>query len=484
MGSFPNTPDFTGLNQPVGAEVSLRDLEVEGRIPAEIEGVFFRAVPDPAFPPLFEDDTALSGDGMVSGLRFHGGKVDFDIRFVQTARHQAEQAAGRALFGRYRNPYTDLPQVKGVDRTVANTTPVFHAGRLFMTKEDGHAYEVDPVTLETLGSWDFHGALRSETMTAHVRIDPETQEMFFFGYEAGGLCSTDVAYCIADKDGVLRSEQWFKAPYCSMMHDFAITENFVVFPVFPTTSDLARVKAGGAHWIHEPDLESYVGIMPRYGDVADMRWLKGPKGVSAYHIMNAHEADGRIHLDVHLTDTNVFPFIRAASGIERRPEDLGGGLMRWTLEVDQVGGIEQSQLGPPGDLPRIADADQGRPYQRAWYLSMNPQGGPPLAGGPTGACFNILLGIEPGSGRIEGMALPPDHAIHEAVHVPARKSGHPGWLIAIVDHQTGDNAYRHSAWIIDAGELAKGPVAKVAIPARLRPQVHGWWVKAADLPAG
>ena len=36
--------------------------------------------------------------------------------------------------------------------------------------------------------------------------------MFFFGYEAGGLCSKDVAYCIADKDGNLTSEQWFERP--------------------------------------------------------------------------------------------------------------------------------------------------------------------------------------------------------------------------------------------------------------------------------
>ena len=49
----------------------------------------------------------LSGDGMVSAVRFAGGKVGFAIRYVQTERHKAEVAAGRALFGKYRNPYTD-----------------------------------------------------------------------------------------------------------------------------------------------------------------------------------------------------------------------------------------------------------------------------------------------------------------------------------------------------------------------------------------
>jgi carotenoid cleavage dioxygenase-like enzyme len=229
---FPDGPDYTGLNSPIGEEYELSSLSVEGRIPDDVEGVFFRAVPDPAFPPFMEDGGAvLSGDGMVSAIHLTAGKADFAIRYVHTQRYQAEAAAGRALFGKYRNPYTDKPEAASIDRTVANTTPVWHAGRLLMTKEDGRPYRVDPRTLETLGSYDFGGKLKSETMTAHVRIDPDTGEMFFYGYEADGLASTKVAYCVADKHGNLVSEQWFDAPYCAMMHDFTITQNYALFPI-------------------------------------------------------------------------------------------------------------------------------------------------------------------------------------------------------------------------------------------------------------
>jgi carotenoid cleavage dioxygenase len=487
MRAFPQTIDFMGLNEPVGVEASVENLRVEGRIPAEVEGAFFRAVPDPAFPPLTEPrvdpEAALSGDGMVSRLLFRDGRVDFDIRFVDTARHLAEKKAGRALFGRYRNPFTDLPEVRGVDRTVSNTTPVFHAGKLLMAKEDGRAYELDPVTLDTRGSYDFGGALRSETMTAHVRIDPRTKEMFFFGYEAGGLCTADVAYCIADKTGSLVSEQWFKAPYCALMHDFAITENWAVFPVYPTTADLQRLQEGGAHWIHEPDLESWIGIVPRYGKVEEIRWFKGPKGVFAFHLLNAHEANGAIHLDAHLSDTNPFPFIRAASGIERAAWDLGGGLIRWSIDPSGAAdAITQKTLGPSGDLPRIADADQGRPYARGWYLTMNMQAGPPLIGGPVGFAFNSLLRIEPGTGRTAALELPPAHAIHEPVHIPARAPDHGGWLIAVVDRQTRESTFEHEVWILEADNVAAPPVARIAIPARLRTQVHGWWAPAGEIP--
>ncbi|WP_231635899.1 carotenoid oxygenase family protein [Novosphingobium sp. ST904] len=47
MAQFPDTIHFTGLNKPIGIEWSARNLDVIGEIPADIDGAFFRAVPDP-----------------------------------------------------------------------------------------------------------------------------------------------------------------------------------------------------------------------------------------------------------------------------------------------------------------------------------------------------------------------------------------------------------------------------------------------------
>jgi carotenoid cleavage dioxygenase len=222
--------------------------------------------------------------------------------------------------------------------------------------------------------------------------------------------------------------------------------------------------------------------MPRYGKVEEMRWFKGPKGVSVFHLANAFEEGDQVHIDLCLSDTNAFPFIRAASGIERNQWEIQGALMRWTLDMarnsDEIG---QRPLGPPGDLPRVRDADQGRPYQVAWYLSMNPEGGPPLAGGPVGTAFNALVQIDPQSGRLEMLGLPPGHAVNEPVHVPSREPRHVGWLLMVVDREVGANAYRSELWVVNAGDIASGAVAKVKVPLQLRPQVHGWWVPAEQL---
>ena len=66
MTAFPKTYHFAGLNTPVGIEASVRNLPVIGEIPREVEGAFFRAVPDPAHAPKHDDDNMLSGDGMIA----------------------------------------------------------------------------------------------------------------------------------------------------------------------------------------------------------------------------------------------------------------------------------------------------------------------------------------------------------------------------------------------------------------------------------
>lgn len=489
MAGFPQTPYFIGLNEPVGREVAFTGLEVEGTIPAEVRGSFYRAVPDPAFPPKFADDHTLSGDGMVSRLSINpDGSVDFAMKFVETARHKAEKELGRARFGKYRNPYTDDADVQGVDRTVANTTPVWHAGKLLMAKEDGLPYRVDPRTLDTIGSYDFGGALKSETMTAHVRVDPATGEMFFYGYEADGLASTKVAYCVVGADGQLKSEQWFDAPYCAMMHDFTVSENYALFPIYPTTADLDRLKAGGEHWHHQPELDSWLGVMPRYGDVSEIKWFKGPKGVFCYHMMNAWEdADGLLHFDQCLSNTNAFAFIREPSGIQMQPWEIQGGLTRWTVDPKgPAGDVAESVIGPPGDFPVIPAAKQGRPYATGFMLTMNPdRQGPPVFGGPVLAMFDMLVrldGMDSAAPQItQALPMQPGWCYNEPLHVPSAE--HEGWLITFVDHQTGENTFEHFAWILEAGAIGKGPVASIRIPTRLRPQVHGWWVPQAQLDA-
>src|SRR5581483_10705593 len=139
---------------------------------------------------------------------FKNGKVDLKTRYIRTEKFTAEDKAGKALFGPYRNPYFDDESVKGLSRGTANTNILVHHGKLLALKEDSQPVAMDPRTLETLGNYDFGGQLSSPTFTAHPKIDPKTGEMITFGYAAKGLTTRDVAYYVFDRHGKLTREVW------------------------------------------------------------------------------------------------------------------------------------------------------------------------------------------------------------------------------------------------------------------------------------
>ena len=143
---------FRGVNAPSRIEVDIDDLEVEGELPTDLDGAFFRVAPDHHYPPMFLDDVPFNADGAVSSLRFRGGRVDLKHRYVRTDRFKAEAAAGRTLFGKYRNPFTDDPSVAGMNRNLANTNVVAFDGKLLALREDSPPVAMDPLTLETLGN--------------------------------------------------------------------------------------------------------------------------------------------------------------------------------------------------------------------------------------------------------------------------------------------------------------------------------------------
>ncbi|TLZ24282.1 MAG: carotenoid oxygenase family protein, partial [Gammaproteobacteria bacterium] len=229
MAHFPKTAAFTDFNTPSRIEADIVDLAHEGAIPRELNGAFFRVQPDPQFPPRLGDDIAFNGDGMISRFHIHDGRCDFRQRWARTDKWKLERAAGRALFGAYRNPLTDDESVQGRIRGTANTNAWIYGGKLYALKEDSPALVMNAATLETEGYTSFNGKMTGQTFTAHPKVDPKTGNMIAFGYASSGLCSEDCTFYEITPAGELIRELWFKAPYYCMMHDFAITADYALF---------------------------------------------------------------------------------------------------------------------------------------------------------------------------------------------------------------------------------------------------------------
>ena len=137
-------------------------------------------------------------------------------------------------------------------------------------------------------------------------------------------------------------------------------------------------------------------------------------------------------------------------------------------------------LGPPGDMPRIADKDAMKDYQIGYYETFDPNAGPPLISGPVGAGFNTVLRLNVKTGELRGFSPGPRMTIQEHIHIASPTPGHEGYLAFVCDLHDENLS---DVMVLEAEHPERGPIARIKLPLRLRSQVHGTWVPAEQLPA-
>jgi len=488
MVDFAQVPTKVGYFTPERFEAAVYDCEVQGKIPKELHGTFFRVGGDWLYPPKFPDDAPLNSDGYISAFRFHDGIVDYQGRYVRTKRFEADRAANRQLYGYYRNPYTDDPSISDPSRpnlrTVSNTAPLIHAGKLFTVKEDGLPHRIDPRTLETLGVWDFEGAWQSQTFTAHPKLDPVSGAMVAFGYEATGLATNDVFIYTIDKGGRVTHEMRIKTPYLSMLHDVALTQKHFIIPMCGYVTSLDLLKQGKIHWWWDFDKPGYIGVLSREGDGKDVRWFKGPQRCMM-HTFNAHTLGSKVILYAPFWDGNFFPFFPNTDGSAWDPRkarafvrkitlDLKSRQDTWTEEilfqfpVVDLGKVDPRFLTLEQRYGFTGFSDPQRPFDQA------------RAGNLKGRVTNSYGRFDFVTGKFDAYFAGDTHSLQECSFVPrpgSREEG-DGYLVGVAANYAD---MRSELIIADARHLEAGDVARVILPFRTSAQVHGIWASAEEL---
>ncbi len=472
---FPDDIVFRGYAAPVRIEGSVHDLEVIGAIPPELEGVYYRNSADHAYPPLHGRDIFLNGDGMVHMVRFEGGHADLTTRYVRTRKLELERTARRALFGAYRNPFTDSPEVAGEDANTANTSVMWHHGKLYALKESGRPYELDPLTLETRGESDFAGQLKSRTFTAHPKFDPLTGECIAFAYNCEGVASDEIELYRVDREGCFTRTERFKAPYCSMVHDFLVSRNYIAFVICPMVCDWERVQRGEAYWHWDSHRKTYIGVIPRERGVRGIRWFTVPKLAMQTHTFNAWEDGSRLVLDHFVTESgwlSQFPDLHNPNAHELPP--FGE---RWIVDLaSEVDHVEIRRfIEHIGEMPVIDPRFAMSRARHYWFGTNNPKLGPMLPFGPKGPPFTCLGHFDEASGNLDFYYAGPNSSPEEPYFVPrsADAAEGDGWLLSMVGRRAEN---RTDLVILDALHLSRGPVAIVKFPCRVHEGFHGTWV--------
>lgn len=307
---------------PLQQEYTLTELPVAGTIPDHLNGRYLRNGPN----PIGEIDPDLyhwfSGDGMVHGIRIRDGKAEwYRNRWVRGP--ETVVALGEPPILGYRGP-------SGIG---ANTNVIGHAGRTLALVEAGiKCYELTD-ELDTVGVCDFDGTITGG-YTAHPQRDPDTGELHAVSYSFGR--GNKVQYSVIGVDGRARRSVDIEVAGVTMMHDFSLTEKYVVFYDLPVTFDaragaemmvprglrlpvrlllsalIGRIRIPDPVRAQEvtkvsrdrrlpfswnPKYQARIGVMPRDGDNADVRWFD-IEPCYVFHPMNAYDDGNTIVLDV------------------------------------------------------------------------------------------------------------------------------------------------------------------------------------------
>jgi carotenoid cleavage dioxygenase len=468
-------------------EGQVLDCDVVGKIPSDLNGAFYRAGAEWFYPPKFPDDAILNADGYISCFRIRNGRVDYSGRWVRTQRFERNRAAGRQLYGYYRNPFTDDETIRDPlhpnTRTVSNTTPLVHHGKLYTLKEDGLPHQIDPVTLETRGIWDAFGTWKSETFSAHPKIDPLTGEAVSFGYEATGLASNDLYIATLSPQGRVTDSVTVKVPYVSVIHDMALTHRHVVIPFAGYVTGMDRLQAGKIHWGWDRTKPSVIGVMPRGGSAKEMRWFEGPERCMM-HTFNAVTEGDKVILYAPFFDSNFFPFFPNVDGAPFNPAGARALIRKITLDLGKRGNTWKEEIlwpMPVGDLgkmdPRVLTLP-ARYLYTMFYDATKPLDRAKTGAGPQQP-NNCYGRFDLQTGKIETYFAGPTHALQECSFVP-RGSGQEGegYLVGVATNYAENRA---ELVIADAQRLGEGDVARVILPFKISQQVHGVWADAKEL---
>ena len=321
------------------------DLRVDGVIPPQLQGTYMRTGPNPS---TGVSDHWFFGDGMIHGIRLANGKAEwYRNRFVQTPNISDPQSDPMSTMG-------DLT------RGTANTHVMPHNGEILCLEEGHWPWRIDK-ELNTLGVQNYGGALTC-SMTAHPKVCPVTGELLAFSYLSMG--QPYLHYIRIGADGQLKQLEGIEIPNMVMMHDFQVTQNYVIFMDLPVCFNLGALESGFPFQFNRA-AGARLGVMPRNGTNADVRWFE-IEPCYVFHGVNSYDSGDKIVMHV-----------------SRQPEAFGssnddyaevGRLWTWTIDLTSGTVSEQMIDDRPGDFGRVDDRMVGLDARYGYLMAMGGEG--------------------------------------------------------------------------------------------------------------
>ncbi|ORB04012.1 9-cis-epoxycarotenoid dioxygenase [Mycolicibacter minnesotensis] len=425
---------------PVADELTAFDLPVQGSIPPELDGWYLRNGPN----PRSAGGHWCTGDGMVHGVRLHHGRAAwYRNRWVRT--ESFDQPLPRLRPDGSRNLHA----------SAANTHVIQHAGKTLALMDASLPYEISR-ELDTLGAYDFAGKL-VDSMAPHPKVCPKTGELHFFGY--GDFAHPHITYYRAGADGTVAIRRPIDVPAMTLMHDFALTADHVVFLDLPVVFNPQVALTGPVdrdlpyRW--DDGYAARLGVLRRDDPFGPIRWFD-IEPCYVFHIANAFDVSGPQGESIVIQVVRYPEIWRDNSDFE-----TDASLWRWTIDL-AAGAVREVQLDDRDiEFPRVDDRRVGTDARYA--VTVGKEG-------------LVRYDLARDSAQVyrfgvNGTAGAPDEAVFAPA--PGQTDESAGWYLTYVY-----SPVRHCSElvIISASEFDAEPVARVQLPRRVPHGFHGSWI--------
>ena len=506
--------DWASAFRNVGVEFDGVELvAARGSIPPQLQGTLYRNGPGRLERGGRWVHHPFDGDGMITALRFAGGRAQLRNRFVRTEGWQAEEQAGKFVYrGVFGTQKPGGPLANAFDlrlKNIANTHVVRLGDQLLALWEAAEPHALDPDTLETRGLSRLDGLLKpGEAFSAHPRFDPGhhgAPRMVTFGVKTGPSSTIRLMeFAVEDdpaagvKAGQLLAERRDSFKGFAFLHDFAITPNWAVFlqnaVAFNPLPFVLGQKGAAQCLASKPGQAGQFWLIPRpsaggSGSPAGSGALAAPIQVAApegfvFHHLNAFEAPapegGGRELVVDSIVYADFPSIGPSTDFrtvdfETIPE---GQLMRCRIDLE-TGTVRQEWLEQRCcEFACVNPARQGLEARYAWMaVAERERGNDPLQA-------IEKLDLVTGERRVWSAA--PRGFVSEPLMVPdpTASGGDPtaadqapedrGWVLCLVW-----NGARCASDLVILNAADMSEVAVLELPLAIPHGLHGSWVEAA-----
>ncbi len=446
--------------------IETANIPLRGKIPAGLRGTLYRNGAARFQLGSTRHTHWFDGDGMVQAFNFEGGKASHLGVLLRTPKLVEEEAAGRFLYAGFGTPMADSKPVDSPD--MLNTANInmlsMNGGRdLYALWEGGSATQLNPQTLAVQGFKAWSPETAGASFSAHPRRAPDGT-VWNFGYapHSGKL----IIYEINAQGGLLRQAA-LAAPQANMVHDFAITENYLVFllmplhakPNAPATGSLDRYT-----WRSDAPL---IAMLVRKSDFS-VKHIDLPNG-GVFHLGNAWEEAGMVRLGY----ARYGKFLEHLKGLVLpSPQSPPEHLASWTqVEINPAQGTaRQIDTGLPGtEFPSFDTRRTGEKTDTT-VLMQNTHAKTDAAWGN-----DTVLALS--NDKIQRYSYGNHWLAEEHLLVPAPNSLNTanGWVMGTAFNTT---THKTTLNIFEANALSKGPVAQLALPYGLPLGLHGQFVPA------